>query len=279
MAAFFIVWDHAHAPGWKIGYLALALFLMLTAFLSLQSYERSDGKAFWQKRATRLLMPWLFWCLVFRAIYQIVSDAPRPLPILSEPFSLLIGPSIHLWFLPFTAIFLIAVPLLSRAIKTPRDLTMAFGALVAFSLPLHWVHTHSIGPQPFLQWAFSLPLFLFGILHAIALRLNLPRYSWMAALIVSAATLLMAADFWSVQMVLALVVFEAAWRAPIKGTWPTTLAGYAFGVYLMHPAFMLLAYKIWGGGMNPVWGALFTFACTVAATELFHRIPGLRKVA
>ena len=48
--AFFIVWDHAHAPGWQIGYLALALFLFLTSFLAVQSYERRPGPDFWRKR-------------------------------------------------------------------------------------------------------------------------------------------------------------------------------------------------------------------------------------
>lgn len=278
-AAFLIVWDHAHAPGWKIGYLALALFLMLTSFLALQSYERSDRGAFWQKRAVRLIQPWLFWCLVFRAVYQVVSDAPKPLAILSDPFSLLIGPSIHLWFLPFVAILLCAVPLLSHAIQTIPALVLACVALAALSLPLQWVHANDLGPQPFSQWAFSLPLFLFGIVHAIAHRLRAGWISLATAAVISAVSLIIWPDFWSGQMILGALVFEAAWRAPIKGVWPTTLAGYAFGVYLMHPFFMLLAYKLFGPDLNLIFGAFFTFALSLIATEIIHRTAGLRQMA
>ncbi len=279
VAAFFIVWDHAHAPGWKIGYLALALFLILTSYLALQSYERSDGKGFWQKRAVRLIQPWLFWCLVFRAIYQLVSDEARPFAVLSEPFSLLIGPSIHLWFLPFVAIFLSAVPLMSRAIQNVPSLVIASAALFVLSLALHFVHANDIGPQPFLQWAFSLPLFLFGILHAIAHRLDAGWISIATAAAISALSWAIWPDFWSAQMILAALVFEAAWLAPIQKAWPTTLAGYAFGVYLMHPFFMLLAYKLFGSDLNLIFGAFFAFGLSMIATEIAHRIPGLRRMA
>ncbi len=182
-AAFFIVWDHAHAPGWKIGYLALALFLMLTAFLSLQSYERSEAKGqgagFWKKRAIRLILPWLFWCLAFRVVHQVVSDGPQPL--LGDPWTLLIGPSFHLWFLPFVALALPAVPFLSHAIQTRGHLLIACTILVALSLPLQWLHAEGTVPEPLPQWAYSLPLFLFGILHAIALRLDATSMTLTAA--------------------------------------------------------------------------------------------------
>jgi len=282
-AAFFIVWDHAHAPGWKIGYLALALFLMLTAFLSLQSFERSEargeGAGFWKKRAVRLLMPWIFWCAVYRLVHEVVSDDPRPLPILGDPWSLLIGPSFHLWFLPFVALALPAVSALSHWVRGRQQLALACIGLVALSLPLQWVHADGTVPEPMPQWAFSLPLFLFGILHAIAARLGAQWMTLGAAAVVSIVSMAFWPDFWAGQMLLAALVFEIAWRAPIRGSWPTVLAGYAFGVYLMHPFFMLVAYKLFGVEIDPIAGALFTFACAALATEAFHRLPYLRQVA
>ena len=56
VAAFGIVWDHARAPYADIGYTALALFLVLTSFLAVGSFERSDGKRFWLSRAQRIAL-------------------------------------------------------------------------------------------------------------------------------------------------------------------------------------------------------------------------------
>ena len=76
----------------------------------------------------------MFWCLVYRVVYEVVSD--EPFALLSEPFSLLIGPSIHLWFLPFDMIALMAIPYLSRFVRTPRALAWGCDLLVAVALPL-----------------------------------------------------------------------------------------------------------------------------------------------
>ena len=56
-------------------------------------------------------------------------------------------------------------------------------------------------------------------------------------------------------------------------------AGKGFGVYLLHPFFMLVAYKVFGVEVNPIPAALFTFACTLIATEIIHRTPFLNRFA
>lgn len=276
-AAFFIVWDHAHAPGWQIGYLALALFLFLTSFLAVQSYERRPGPGFWRKRAVRLLMPWLFWCAFYRVIYEILSDAP--FQWLSDPYSLITGPYFHLWFLPFTAVWLVLIPPMSRLIQSQTALAAAMILLVAVSVPLGTVHAGMAFELPVVQWAFSLPLFLLGGFHAIALRLGAGWMSWVAATAISAVLVALYGEFWGAQALLALIVFEVLWRLPIKATWPTFAAGYAFGVYLLHPFFMLVAYKVFGVEVNPIPAALFTFACTLVATEIIHRTPFFNRFA
>lgn len=287
IAAFGIVWDHARAPYADIGYLALALFLVLTSFLAIGSFERSDGRSFWFSRASRIAVPWLFWCAVFRVVDEVVTDTPGPQPLLSDPWTLLIGPSIHLWFLPFVMVALITIPALSRSIQSPRALFVACVGLVGVSLPLGLLHAEVAPvawfanvapfPQPLPQWFYSLPLFLFGALLAVAKRLGA---SWMpvaAAAAVSGALYWRAPEFASVQMILVALVFEAVWRVNITGTWPTWLAGFAFGIYLMHPAFMLVAFKLFGTDVDRSFGALFTFAAAWVATAILQRLPVLNR--
>ena len=52
-------------------------------------------------------------------------------------------------------------------------------------------------------------------------------------------------------MILVALLFEALWRWPLKGAWATTLAGSAFGIYLLHPAAMLVAFKVFGAQGGP----------------------------
>ena len=108
-------------------------------FCSLECRREALGaESFRAKRARRIAIPWLFWCLVYRVIFEIVSD--DPFVVLTDPMTLFIGPSIHLWFLPFVMLTLPLIPILSLSIVTQRDLVLAGCILVAVSLPLGWLH-------------------------------------------------------------------------------------------------------------------------------------------
>ena len=290
VACFGIVWDHARAPGADVGYTALALFLMLTSFLAIGSFERSGGVqdtgSFWIQRARRIALPWLFWCLIYRVIWEVVSDAPFAL--LAEPMSILIGPSVHLWFLPFVMLTLPLIPITAHALRSPRELALASAALVVVSLPLGWFHAEvglggwiaDVGrfEQPLPQWFFSLPLFLYGAIAAVAHRLNLVWMPLAAAAVVSAVLYAIKPEFASVQMILTALLFEALWRWNLTGRWPTTLAGAAFGIYLLHPAAMLVVFKFAGPEVNRALAALLAFALAWGLTLILQRLPVLRRV-
>lgn len=287
VAAFGIVWDHARAPYADIGYLALSLFLVLTSYLSVGSFLRSDGQGFWLSRAQRIAVPWLFWCVVFRVQHEVVTDAPFAL--LTEPGTLLIGPSIHLWFLPFVMIALVFIAPLCRWITGPREEWIALAGLVVLSLPLGLLHAEvapaawfvngGLFPQPLPQWFYSLPLFLFGALLALAQRHQMIWAAVAAAAVVSGALYLIVPEFASIQMLLVAVVFLAVWRIDIPGRWPTVLAGYAFGIYLVHPAMMLVAFKLFGADVDRSFAALFAFFGSWALTWALQRVPALRRFA
>ncbi|MGB8815462.1 MAG: acyltransferase family protein [Paracoccaceae bacterium] len=284
VAACGIVWDHAHAPFAAIGYTALALFLMLTAFLAMGSFERSNGKAFWFSRAKRIFLPWVFWSLVYRIVYIRISDDPGPLQLFTDPFTLLIGSSIHLWFLPFVMLALALIPVVSRTVTTPLALWVACAALLVISLPLAWIAIPIAWivpsanlPEPFPQWAFSLPLFLYGALIAAGHKMHMAWLPVATAAVISALIYAFEPGFSSIQMILTALLFEAVWRSNLQGKWATTLAGYAFGIYVLHPFFVLVAYKLFGAEVNAMVAALFAIATAIAATALLRQTPFLRQ--
>lgn len=286
IAACGIVWDHARAPYADIGYTALALFLVLTSYLAMGSFERSDGKDFWLARAKRIALPWLVWCLFYRVVYEVVNKEPHGL--LDEPWSLLIGPFIHLWFLPFVMIFLVLIPWISRYIDRVERLYIASVLLAVVSIPMGLLHAQldptgwffdTAGfPLPIPQWLFSLKLFLFGAILAAGKRLGVVWPVIASAALISSVLWYCAPQFASVQMILVAVLFELIWRIEIKGSWPTWLAGFAFGIYLLHPACMLVAFKLFGPDVNRSFAAIFTILLAWALTAILQRIPLLNRV-
>ena len=102
LAAFGIVQFHAGAPGGAFGYAALPFFLMLMLIMAVPAASVSDLRPYAQRRAQRLLRPWLIWSGIYAALKLVeVWLTPRTI---SDEFALhmiLTGPAIHLWFLPF----------------------------------------------------------------------------------------------------------------------------------------------------------------------------------
>jgi surface polysaccharide O-acyltransferase-like enzyme len=277
LAAFFIVWDHSFAPGWQYCDPALSLFVFLTAYLSMQSYERAPGPAFWQKRLPRLLLPWLFWCLIFRLIYEVILDEPGDWHLLSEPLSLLIGPMIHLWFLPFCALALVFVPVVMAITKSQRTLVISLILFGLLAFALNTLYSPATLPEPLSQWTSALPIYLLGLIHARARTLDQVWLSLTAALVLALAFWQIWPTFWVLQPLFGIVLFELARALPVTAPWPVALAKRAFGVYLIHPAFNLLAFKIWDDVIGPVSMALFAYAGSLLATEIALRLPYLRK--
>lgn len=286
IAAFGIVWAHAGAPGAQAGYTALGLFLVLSGYLAVGSYLRAPGPGFWATRARRILVPWLIWCAIFRLLYEGVGD--HPFRLLTDPFSLLIGPAIHLWFLPAAMLALVFVPALAQQIQSRAGLIRAMAALVVVSAGLGMVHL-STGPlqgialpAPFPQWAFALPIYLWGVLHALALRRGAGWITLCGAVLASGVTWALAPDLGSVQMALSALAFEILRRLSPQGAagraclW---LGQQAFGIYLMHPIFTLVAYKLFGPDLARADLAIFSFLGAFAATAALHRLRLGRIVA
>lgn len=281
VAAFGIVWDHARAPYADVGYTALALFLVLTSYLAMGSFERSDGTKFWLGRAHRIAVPWLVWCVFYRIVFQVVSD--EPFQLLSDPWTLLVGPSIHLWFLPFVMIALVTIPWISRFINSTNRLYIAAALLVVVSYPLGMLHAKLAPtawfinpgdfPQPLPQWFYALPLFWFGAVLAAGKRLGNSWPAVAAALISSALLYWRSPEFASVQMILVAVLFEVVWRINITGKWPTWLASFAFGIYVLHPAAMLVVFKMFGAEVDRSFAAVFAFFLSWAITAVLLKIP------
>lgn len=279
IAAFGICVAHAYSSenDWD-GHVSLALFTILTAFLAMQSMQRS-GRYAVGVRLQRLLLPWLVWSAFYKLVLWKVSHGQEPLLTISDPWSLLAGASLHLWFLPFVGVAMFLVQPLGRLITTPARLAMGLAGLVAVSLPMYMAHQIVGLPAPLPQWLFAFPVYALGLMMALAHGLG--RWWWpvlAAAGLTGAAALATGGLALSYTILAAALAFELFWRLPVQSPVLPKLGQTAFGIYLLHPFFLLVVYKFLGGGVNQMLAAVLIFLGSWGSTVLLRKIPYFVKL-
>jgi fucose 4-O-acetylase-like acetyltransferase len=280
IAAFGVVVAHALvSPRDWVGHLALALFLILTAFLAVQSAQRAGGTyAFWP-RARRLLVPWLAWSAFFRLLDLVISDRPDRFTPLTDPWSLLYGSYIHLWFLPFVGLAMALVGPAVKWVTTADRLLLACLLLLGVSAPLFWAHEALGLPEPLPQWAFALPCYALGLLLGVARPIGRANGVLLTGILLTGLAIwLGGAAPWTFTLLVGLAAFELFWRLPLRGVWLPPLGQVSFGIYLAHPFFMLVIYKFMGPDVAPLLGAVLAFVLSWAAIAVLRHIPLFARI-
>lgn len=279
IASFGVVAAHVFAAenGW-IGHLAVAAFLILAAFLSVQSMQRAMGVYAWRKRVPRVLIPWLFWCAVYKIVLIQVTDGPDKFTLMRDPYSLLAGPFIHLWFLPFLLLASLSVAPVWRLVQSQRDVVIGSTALAVLGTGAFWISSHAGLPMPFVQWLSALPSFGYGLLAGLALIYGGAIWPLLGMASLCGASFLLSGQAWMLQPLVAAVLFWAVWNVPMRARILPHLGQVAFGIYLTHPFFLLVCFKIFGAGIN-AWVAMgLTFVMSWAATIGLRAVPFLRRM-
>ncbi|MFY0679885.1 MAG: acyltransferase [Thalassovita sp.] len=239
VCAFTIVWGHMHAPFAIIGYAGLDAFIILSVALSTRSSLRHPFGTFLYRRVIRILIPWLVWCGFYLALRGL-TQGPASVFALSDPNWLLIGPVIHLWFLPF---LMLSSPFTFLATHLPHG--RIFGAAMIVTLVplccfgLYLERTMAL-PEPYLQWAFSFPSLAYAVMRASGRAISPVLIiagicGGMCALGHAQPALFLA---------LAALAFELALRAKWVGSWAKFLGDTAFGIYLMHPFCVMVLTRV-----------------------------------
>ncbi|WP_040644961.1 acyltransferase family protein [Rubellimicrobium thermophilum] len=278
VAAFGVVWAHMQAPGMVEGYVALALFTILTAFLSLRSLARRGPRWFWLGRLVRFGLPWVVWSAFYLLLELWRAEDPRMALTLTDPLRLLIGPTVHLWFLPFIILSSPLVLLALHAMTSARHVWILSLLLIPAAMGALWAHDRIAPPEPVIQWAFAALPFLYGLLSAGGQRHDAVA----APLLFATASCVGASLLWgsipAPFLLLACLLFEGLWRLPLSHPALPALGQLAYGIYLVHPFFMLVWYRF-AGGWSAIAGAFAVFVASASAAWLIRRLPGGRLIA
>jgi len=283
-AIFAVVWLHVSAvavmpdaalerPGWLAADLLAAFsrwsvpaFVLLSGALLLDRPLHADPRAFYRKRARRILLPLLFWT-VFYILWIFLNQ--RSIDFAPLWFPILQGRAYyHLWFLYMTACLSLAAPgiswLLAR-IRPAWQPALALLFLSAGMADLIWRRaTGTPDPYFIIQWIPYTGYFILGgwlakrppryasrVYVAVFVAAGLLTAAGAAGLLAAGRGLRwdLAYEYFSPSVALAaLAAFRGCQALPAATLEKHTVrlraaAGLALGVYLVHPIFLDLALK------------------------------------
>ncbi|PZQ51496.1 MAG: hypothetical protein DI556_04880 [Rhodovulum sulfidophilum] len=274
-AALGVVWFHMQAPGWRIACGALGLFIILAVVFAAGAVARQGRAAFLRGRLARLAPPWLFWSGFYLATTAALLRDPLAALTPASPRAFLIGGALHLWFLPFLLLASGLVALVAPALRARRGFAALFMVALPLAVGCFWAQAALSPPAPFAQWAFGLPCVLYALLAARDGE-GAPARLGFLALVAAGAFALGAREDIGPFLITALG-FELVWRLGPRGGWLAAGSGCAFGVYLLHPFFILVYHKLLAGDGRSPEAVLLVFAASFLATAALRRVPSMRR--
>lgn len=278
IAAFAIVWYHSEYPGWQVAYSGLVVFLILSTYFCVAPRVGSSlnrGLNGILLRARRLLLPWVFWFLIYSAWNWAAGRALIGFDG-GVVAGLLTGPSVHLWFLPFVFLILIFLdqitPLMSRTV-----LALSFG-LASFSVIVsayYWRPISMSFGYPWAQYFHAFAPACFGVFLGCrdALPSTLRRVIFTINIFACISSDLY--DDIGMAYLVGFVAFGIFTRYRDFFENFARLASferYAFGVYLLHPL-VFSALRKFGFDLRDVFPGLVFLLVALIVVALRRALP------
>lgn len=236
--------------------IGLPMLLLISAGLQAGRVPPAAPSVVAARRSRRLLIPWVFWSLVYAAWLVAMSRSEgRGAFDWFHPRMLLYGPVIHLWFVPFLFLTTPVVAILAQSSqkgKLPPALAASAVTGVLILLLCAAIRVRVNLPEPFNQWVFSLAAIPLGIAVGLTLAAGPESRTAMllplvlagvaiAAIGVELVPLPFACDRWMLRrfgLALGAVCLFACLRGrddPLRRLFVRT----TFGVFLVHPLIFL----------------------------------------
>jgi surface polysaccharide O-acyltransferase-like enzyme len=139
---------------WGFG---LPMFLVYSLTFSASRPSTRTTKEFTLRILKRLILPWVFWSVVFGVLLllRIFVNREEPDRLRLEWEMLLYGPNTHLWFLPFIAVAGLVIHGICRGTKKAPHWALAGISLMVALLLISYHPLPVSWKAPFPQWAFS----------------------------------------------------------------------------------------------------------------------------
>lgn len=275
LAAFGIVVFHGGGAWAGYFYTGLIVFVVLSPMIDAHyNWDRQRPVAV---LARSLLIPWGFWLAVY-AVFDVARHKPV-LPSGNPLLGILAGTSVHLWFLPFIFLVLVALGRIKRHVRPPLAfLGSAVLLLAILGTAEIWRPMSQTWPQPLPQWIHAIGAVFAGAaigLTARADRLRIPGLALIAAALliaiyqgVSGVALTYGLG---IPLTTAAVFLGKHWWPARWSVQP--VADCMMGVYLIHPILLSVAGVLAAHGtlLQAAIAFLLSFALIFTARRLVPR--------
>lgn len=328
VGAFGVVWLHVAAvavnsrpdPGSAVWWAAnvadalvrwsLPLFVMISGALLLASPSERDPLAFYRKRATRVLMPLVFWTIfafVFR--YGLLRQPFRLEPFLSAFMNGV--PFYHLWYLYMTLVLTVFTPFLRQFVSASSPRLLQLFLVAAFTLAALEVSLAALqqkGAASFLSLFLPfIPYFVAGYYYrSVAAPVAVPAWRTAVLIVVCGAGVALAtglvlpvygaktfeltyAYLNPLVIVPAIAVYRTVIGRPVdagpsSAAFVRLVAPLTLGIYVMHPFWIVIVGR-WGVSatlVHPAIGIPVTtvvvFGLSLACAWLLSRLAATRAL-
>jgi peptidoglycan/LPS O-acetylase OafA/YrhL len=251
-AALGIVWFHTNgAWGRSIGYAGLPIFLLVFCSLIVINFKEIGFTGFLRRRTVRLLIPWVFWSIVYGFVRVIKFYwFPKTSLSLFSSCDFLVGGSMHLWYLPFAFLVSLILFMLCRYTTQSNHIYLSFSFAFFLSIGCLYLCSYIMKNYsikvPFVQWLFVLPSIPMGYFLGSTVRFVKPPFRLvLLSLLLAAVCLVCLSLFWLGNMELVVPygigVFLTVLAYNIPFPFAETsrrLGSLTYGIYLIHPLVM-----------------------------------------
>lgn len=271
VSAFGVVWFHTSLIGKDISYSGLIVFLIISMYFSSKANSTHNQLL---NRSIRLLLIWIVWFVFYGLINLILK---KPFVDLSNGLfsGILAGTSIHLWYIPF---ILIMVTVFDFIKKYLNGVKLAYICLLLtllmFGTAEYWRNPSSSLGAPYGQYLHATCAVLIGVF--IGNSHDLPKlFLTCSIVLILLTTALVALSFQSLGLpyligtAIAALVLLPEWRINPKIN-VNSLSECTLGIYLSHPFWVLVLYKI--GIEDNFYFPFFVFSLSAIFVLLFKRI-------
>lgn len=242
LACIGIVLFHTLDTGKALSYSGIVVFAFLSAWLTLQA-----PPANWLDKTLRLLRPWALWFAVY-ALFNVLVHR-QALGLHPNGFTVLFaGPSLHLWYMPFIWLWVMALNSARQWVPVSRLSAAGAGLFAAamWTAPT-WRPCADQALPPLAQWAHATPAVFMGVACASPQR---SRLTWgMLGLGLAGAALQLSTDAWLAGPYLlggsaCLLLSLQAWPVAPETPWVRRSIAWAAactsGIYFTH----ILSYQV-----------------------------------
>lgn len=278
LSTFLIVWYHC-SPGTQfIPYAGLVFFIVTSAYLCMESKRNTLALSLAKARGFMIL--WVIWYAIYLAFEFL---ATRGEEYLSESVVVwvLVGPSVHLWYLPFLAALLIVLQQLRIYVAKKILMIIGLALFVISQLCVDdWRNSSIQWGVPAAQYLHALPAVFLGVAFAGASEISRRGKILLCILAIVAtgfAWHLPAVGITYLLGILLSLPLLFRLKTPVALAPYSIFARYMLGIYLVHPIVIRVVRRITGldGLLLAVLvfaGAFFVVWATATRGGRFSRI-------